>query len=318
MKIVLDKDLKGRKLKKGKEYTVIMKHVINREGRGLGVGKNGFVEMKSYKTLGNLYLILNDDKYPARISLTNEGAQLLDREWVYNHVIKADFQIREIEPEIPPLFAEELKPDDRHRFIDLLEGRCWAVTRFSNQLLAKGIEVCDEFREIASSDLSKIAYVQGEMNALFLSVANYFSGCCDDMFYFKFDKHNKENVEILELANITYSHYWYESGDVDALVEVDDWYKDLYNKLYHLLTVNSDFGRHIEKHGLKAEDEGPCLKRSITRIINAIDAIFYDITVRVYQVPLGEFPSGHNIMGQYCLIFETEALYYRFYLCNID
>ncbi|SEP63873.1 hypothetical protein [Neolewinella agarilytica] len=293
MKIVFDRDIKGRKIKKGKNYEVISKE-------------------------NESYFILNDDKYPVNVIVKEKESLLLDSETMFCSPDKVEFNIEEIDLEIPPLLPNYLKFDKEYTYADFMLKRCWAVTEFSHKLLAAGIEVCDEFKMIAFKDLAKITYVRAEMSALFLSIGNFFSGCSDDQFHFRFDKHGKRNIGLLELANISFNPYWNGENNVSSLTNLEKWQENLEEKLVQILTINSDFGEHIKKHGFSEEEEwGCCLKRSISRIVRAIDAIAYEGFDAVHRLPLNDF-LGNSTFGQYCLIFETKDYYYRFFLGNWD
>lgn len=315
MKLVFNRDLIGRKIKKGKHYVVVTK-------------------MTGQNVIEPSYIILNDDSYPAAISFSNKRISLIDKETMYFGGLNLDGGYEEIESEIPPSFmndpllgSEEGGLHASQFNLDLFEHRCWAVTTFTKKLLKAGIEVCDEFKQITNSDISKITYVQAEMSALFLSVGNFFANCSDDQFKTRFDKHNKSNIELLELANISFNQYLNQKIDnIDNLIELNSWRKGFMAELYSILTKKSNFGQHLEKHGLcesgVEEDESEywkwhssCLRQGIVRIANAIESIFYDTDVRVYQLPIGGFV---DTWGEYCLIFESDKHYYRFYLAFFD
>ncbi len=294
MKIIFDKDLKNRKIKKGKEYVVL-------------TNVNG----------PQSYTILNDDKYPVILFVNDKKSTILDSESIFHAPITPEFSVTEIESEIPPLLLNLFQSDNEYFLNDLLENRCWAITEFTRKLVSVGIEVSEEFRQIAFYDTSKIFYVQAEMSALFLAVCNFFAECANMLFHFRFDKHNRDNIDLLTLANISYNRYHQTAKDVTYLNEIENWKLDLEENLYSYLTMKSDFGEYIQKNSLQedSEHERACLRQSTHRIILAIESIFIEEEVKVCKLPLKELNVSWD---QYCLIFENSEYYYRFYLGNYD
>lgn len=296
MKIIFDRDIPERKFRKDRAYLVIA---------------------KSHETTVKTYTVLNDYKHPAIIFIKEAGNEILDAAALFHAPMKVEFEISEIETKIPPQLVQPFQSENKHFFNDLLQKRCWAITEFAIKLRAAGIEISKDDQQIAFQDTAKIHYVQAAMSALFLGVCNFFAGCADMQFRFRFDKHCKTNIHLLTLANTSYNRYHQTAKDVISLKILNDWKSDLMDNLYASLTKSSDFGMYIQKNNLQedAEYDRACLRLSIHRIILAIESIFIEESVIVHKIPMNELNITWN---QYCLIFETSENWYRFYLGHYD
>lgn len=296
MKITFDRDILRRKIRKNIDYFVLSK------------------DIKDDKIS---YIILNDGKDISVITLFKEKNSIFDSEYLFHESDNVEFYLLEKESEKEPPFSDLLLSENKYFYEDLLRKRCWAITDFSKKLTSKGIEVSDEYKQIAFQDVAKMTYVQGEMNALFLGVCNFFAGCANMQFVFRFDKHNKKHIDLLTLANTSYNRFHQTADDILNLKHLEGWQQKLKEKLYASLTIYSDFGDYIQNNDLYEDrnHERACLKSSIQRIILTISSLFIYKNPIVYQLPLKEVGATWD---QYCLIFETDENYYRFYLGNYD
>ena len=298
MKIIFDRDISKHKLKKDKEY-----FVISREGEKHSV----------------TYMIFNDDNYlTIIIRLGRQKYAIYDRELILNGSYKSEFIVSEIESNIQPKLTNPFEPENEHYIHDLIQGKSWAITKFSKKLISLGINVNEEYRQIAFQDVTKIYYVQAEMSALFSSICNFFDGCGNMQYHTTFDKHYKSSISLLTLASISYNRSSApEAKDVTNLDILKNWQLDLKETLYSELTINSSFGVYIQNNNLQesAVYERECLRFAIIRIVLTIESIFDENEVKVYKVPMDELNISWS---QYCLIFETPNNFYRFYLGRYD
>jgi hypothetical protein len=301
MKIIFKQDFLKRKLKKDQEYLIIHHQL--------------YYDCRSFT-------ILNDDKYPIQIFIYNKDLKhltIIDNDYLYggSHELDCDYEIKETD--IAPLVPNLYDSKNKYFFEDLYRNKCWAIKEFSRKLMDVGIDVNDDFKNITVNDAANFAYVQAEINALFLGICNFFAGCRDMQFQFRFDKHNVENISLQSLVNTSFCENNRLSLLVDADYLIDDWVPDLQRELYDQLTIYSDFGHLIKNNNLEEDEdrERTCLKTCIEHISLALESIFMDVdSLKVYKIPFNKIE--YCFWGQYCLIFETPKYFYRFYLGNYD
>lgn len=295
MKILFSQVPAGKKLTRGANYLVIAK-----------LAKKNFLT----------YAILNNNGYLSIVSVLEDKVEIFDSQYDLDGSCSFKSKVIESEPSIKPkldrLFSSEID-----NYVDsVLKQECWAIVYFASQLVSEGLDLNAYYHQVYQYDQPKIEYVKGEMNGIFMSVCNFFGGCRDIQFKFRFDSHEKTVISRDELFNQSYNKYLVNLSEMEPEV-IDNWDEDVSNWLYEFLTVTSSLNEFAGSENINNDkyNERSCLKLGIRRIVFTIKSLFLEREVKVHKL---SYYNKSVPLFTYALIFDTRNTYYRFQLENTD
>lgn len=295
MNIMFSQVPAGRKLSSSTYYLVIAK-----------LAKRNFLT----------YAILNNSGYLSIVSVLEGDVDIFDSQYNLDGSCSFKSEVVESEPNIKPKLDGLFNSEIDYYIDSILKQECWAIAHFAFQLVSKGLELNAYYHQIYQSDQSKIEYVKGEMNGLFMGVCNFLGGCRDIQFKFRFDSHEKTAISRDELFYQSYNKYLVDLSEVETEV-IENWEEDALNCLYEFLTVSSSLNEFAGSENInndKSADRS-CLKLGIRRIVFTIKSLFLEREVKVHKL---SYCSKSSPLFTYALIFDSRSTYYRFQLENTD